>query len=78
MTMQEYIPPPHIGLGLVSTLYILRYEKRENCYDVVFTSMEHTWGGESFQNPGSGDKKKQEMSVDEAIEWYTEHGARPG
>lgn len=70
--------PPHIGLGLVSTPYILRYEKRENCYDVVFTSMEHTWGGESFQNPGSGDKKKQEMSVDEAIEWYTEHGARPG
>ena len=38
--------------------------------------MEHTWGGESFQNPGSGDKKKQEMSVDEAIEWYTEHGAQ--
>lgn len=68
--------PPHIGLGLVSTPYILRYEKRENCYDVVFTSMEHTWGGESFQNPGSGDKKKQEMSVDEAIEWYTEHGAQ--
>lgn len=68
--------PPHIGLGLVSTPYILRYEKRENCYDAVFTSMEHTWGGESFQNPGSGDKKKQEMSVDEAIEWYTEHGAR--
>ena len=68
--------PPHIGLGLVSTPYILRYEKRENCYDVVFTSMEHTWGGESFQNPGSGDKKKQEMSVDEAIEWYTKHGAQ--
>ena len=68
--------PPHIGLGLVSTPYILRYEKRENCYDVIFTSMEYTWGGESFQNPGPGDKKKQEMLVNEAIEWYTEHGAQ--
>ena len=69
--------PPGVDSGGRSYPYVLSYEEKEDCYDIVFTSICIKWGGGGrLENPWLGDAKAKEMSVDEAIEWYTEHGAR--
>ena len=67
------------GGGPPSYPFVLSYTELENGYEVIFVSIQGGWRQENRFSKLDAyfiDSTEDEMLPKEAVEWYTEHGAR--